>query len=123
MTLKGEAEKKTARLYLYIFLDRNRVAEEENAMVRKLMELRAQVESGETEFKPDAQKMIDSFLEIKRRGKRITTRIRDDAWQEAQKYFGIFVLISNQKSKVFETLAEYRLRKNRRLLPHSERAG
>ena len=108
--LKGEAEKKTARLYLYIFLDRNRVAEEENAMVRKLMELRAQVESGETEFKPDAQKMIDSFLEIKRRGKRITTRIRDDAWQEAQKYFGIFVLISNQKSKVFEALAEYRLR-------------
>lgn len=54
--------------------------------------------------------MIDSFLEIKRRGKRITTRIRDDAWQEAQKYFGIFVLISNQKSKVFEALAEYRLR-------------
>lgn len=108
--LKGEAEKKTARLYLYIFLDRNRVAEEENAMVRKLMELRAQIESGETEFKLDAQKMIDSFLEIKRRGKRITTRIRDDAWQEAQKYFGIFVLISNQKSKVFEALAEYRLR-------------
>ena len=107
---KGETMKKTARLYLYIFLDRTRVAEEEDKLLTKLMELRSQVESGVTEFKPAAQKMIDNFLIIDRKKKVIKTRIRDEAWQETQKYMGIFVLISNQKSTVFEALDEYRLR-------------
>lgn len=108
--LKGETEKKTARLYLYIFFDRNKVADEENKLVKKLMELKSQLESGVTEFKPSAQKMIDTFLIINRKKKGTTVLIRDETWKEVQKYLGIFVLISNQKSKVFEALDEYRLR-------------
>ena len=107
---KGDIEKKTVWLYLYIFLDRNEVAEDEQRLLNKLVELQKQIESGVTEFTSGAQKMIDKFLETTRKGKRITTCIRDVAWKEAQKDFGIFVLISNQKNETFEALGQYRLR-------------
>ena len=107
---KGGIEKKTVRLYLHIFLDRNKIAEEEQTLLRKLVELQEQIAAGETEFKPCAQKLIDTYLKIERRGGHLKTSIRDDAWQEAQKEFGIFVLISNKRSETFEALKEYRLR-------------
>jgi len=107
---KGETEKKTVRLYLHIFMDRNKVSEEQDILLRKLKELQSQIEAGISEFKPCAQKMIDKFLIIKKRGKKIRTSISREAWRDAQKDFGVFVLLSNKKSGTFEALHEYRLR-------------
>lgn len=108
--MKGQTEKKTVRLYLHIFMDRNKVAEDQDALVKKLKELQRQIESGISEFKPGAQKLIDRFIIIKKRGKKISTSISQQAWLEVQKDFGIFVLLSNKKSSAFEALREYRLR-------------
>lgn len=107
---KGETEKKTVRLYLHIFLDRNKVAEEQDILVHKLQELQRQIEEGINEFKPSSQKLIDKFLIVKKRGKKISTSISRKAWKDAQKDFGIFVLLSNKKSTACEALNEYRLR-------------
>ena len=107
---KGETEKKAVRLYLHIFMDRNKIAEEQDILVHRLKELQSQIEAGISEFKPCAQKLIDKFLIIKNRGKKISTSISAKAWRDVQKDFGIFVLLSNKKSSTFEALHEYRLR-------------
>ncbi len=77
---KGNVEKKTVRLYLYIFYDRNKVAEEQDLLVKKLRELQHQIEYGVTEFKPGAQKMIDKFIEVSKRSGNIKTSINGAAW-------------------------------------------
>ncbi len=107
---KGKTEKKTVRLYLHIFLDRNKVADEQDTLIKRLNYIREQLESGITEFKQDAQNLIDTYIIVKKRGSKITTTIREDAWKEAQKNFGIFALLSNKKTETFEALYEYRLR-------------
>lgn len=107
---KGNTEKKSVRLYLHIFLDRNREADEQDALIKRLNYIREQIESGITEFKQEAQKLIDTYITVKKRGSKITTTIREDAWKEAQKNFGIFALLSNKKTETFEALYEYRLR-------------
>ena len=107
---KGKTEKKSVRLYLHIFLDRNKVADEQDTLIKRLNYIREQLESGITEFDKEAQNLFDTYITVKKRGSKITTKIREEAWKEAQKNFGIFALLSNKKTEPFEALNEYRLR-------------
>lgn len=107
---KGETQKKSVRLYLHIYLNRDNVAKEERALLRTLNELSEQVKAGETEFNATAQNKINTFLIVRKYRGKITTKINNKAWNDAQTRMGIFVLLTNKKSTTFEALAEYRLR-------------
>ncbi len=69
------------------------------------------MEQGAT-FTEAGKKKVDKFITTSRvgRGGKLHVSFTNDAYQEAKKYFGFFVLISNEIKDANEALEQYRLR-------------
>ena len=108
----GEKETILRRLYVHVYYSPNNEAKKELAFRKDLLELKAQVEEGKTEFTESAQKKIDKYLTCSRKGRggRLKVGFNDEAIAEAKKYFGYFALVSNQTMDTFTALENYRLR-------------
>lgn len=107
---KGEVENKEFRLYLHVFRSASKVQIDSANDFRRINELKLQLLSGITSFSDAAQKFIDKYLVIKRRGDKITVTPNIKAMDERAKYYGLFVLISNHEKDCFEALKKYRKR-------------
>ena len=108
----GETEEFSRRLYVGIFHSPERGLQREFEFINTLLELKRQVEAGETEFTQAAEKKIELYL-VKSsvgRGGKLKVSFNDAAIQKAMKYFGYFALVSNQSLDVFQMLEYYRLR-------------
>ena len=77
-----------------------------------LFELKTLVEAGTPidQLSPSAQQNIKKYFTIKKRGNKITAVPNNKAIQEANKYHGYFVLVSNKEKDPFECLRKYRKR-------------
>jgi len=108
----GEKETISRRLYVHVYYSPDNQAKKELAFRKDLLELKAQVEGGKTEFTESAQKKSDKYLTRSRKGRggRLKVGFNDEAIAEAKKYFGYFVLVSNQTMDTFTALENYRLR-------------
>lgn len=108
----GEKETFTRRLYVHIFHSPDNDAKKELAFRKGLLELKAQMEAGVTEFTKSAQNKIAKYLVCSKMGRSGEAKIgfNDDAIAEAKKYFGYFALVSNQTMDTFTALENYRLR-------------
>jgi len=108
----GEKETFSRRLYVHVFHSPDNDAKKELAFRRDLLELKAQMEGGVTEFTKSAQRKIDKYLVCSKmgRGGQLKIGFNDDAIAEAKKYFGYFALVSNQAMDTFTALEDYRLR-------------
>jgi len=108
----GEDEVFSRRLYVHVFHSPDNGAKKELAFRKDLLELKAQMENGETGFTNSAKRKIDKYLTCSKtgRGGRRKIGFNDNAIVEAKKYFGIFALVSNQFMDTFEALENYRLR-------------
>jgi hypothetical protein len=108
----GEEETILRRLYVHVFYSPDNEAKKELAFRKDLLELKAQIEGGKTEFTKSAQKKIDKYLTCSRKGRggHLTVRFNDEAIIKAKKYFGYFALVSNQTMDTFTALENYRLR-------------
>lgn len=108
----GEKETISRRLYLHVYYSPDNEAKKELAFRKDLLELKAQIEGGETEFTKSGQKKIDRYLTCtkKGRGGQLKVGFNDEAIAEAKKYFGYFALVSNQTMDTFTALENYRLR-------------
>lgn len=108
----GEKETITRRLYVHVYYSPDNEAKKELAFRKDLLELKAQVEEGTTEFTESAQKKIDKYLTCSRKGRggRLKIGFNDVAITEAKKYFGYFALVSNKTMDTFAALENYRLR-------------
>ncbi|MBN2266827.1 MAG: transposase [Candidatus Babeliaceae bacterium] len=108
----GEFETFTRRLHVYVFQSPERKIQREFAFKKDLMELKRQVEEGQTEFTTAAENKIAKYLICKRigRGGQLKVSFNDDAIQTAMKYFGFFALVANQPVELFTSLEYYRLR-------------
>jgi len=108
----GEKETFTRRLYVHIFHSPDNDAKKELAFRKGLLELKAQMEAGVTEFTKSAQNKIAKYLVCSKMGRGGEAKIgfNDDAITEAKKYFGYFALVSNQAMDTFAALGDYRLR-------------
>ena len=110
--LAGEKETFSRRLYVHVFYSPDNEAKKELAFRRNILELKAQIEEGQVEFTASAQKRIDKYLTYSKKGRvgQLKVGFNDDAIAEAKKYFGYFVLVSNQSQDTFTALENYRLR-------------
>ena len=108
----GEKETFSRRLYVHVFSSPDNGAKKEIAFRKDLLELKAQVESGVTEFTKSAQRKIDKYLTSSKagRGGQLKIGFNDNAIAQAKKYFGYFALVSNQVMDTFTALEDYRLR-------------
>ncbi|MEA3348398.1 MAG: transposase, partial [Pseudomonadota bacterium] len=102
----------TRRLYVHIFYSPDNDAKKELAFRKDLLELKAQIEAGGTEFTKSAQRKIDKYLVCSKKGRggQLKIGFNDKAIAEAKKYFGYFALVSNQTMDTFVALENYRLR-------------
>lgn len=108
----GEKETFSRRLYVHVYYSPDNEAKKEVAFRKDLLELKAQIEDGTTEFTQSAQRKIDKYLISSRKGRggKLKVGFNDEAIVEAKKYFGYFVLVSNQTMDTFTALENYRLR-------------
>jgi hypothetical protein len=109
---KGDEEIFSKRVYLNIFFNSSRRAEEEIAFDENLIGLRKMIEKGiKTEYLSNAaQNKVKKYLHIKHWGRNIHVTYNEATCKEAKKYFGYFALVSNCEKDPFECLRKYRKR-------------
>jgi len=109
---KGDEEIFSRRVYLSIYFNSARRAEEEIGFDEGLIELRANIEKGtKVEDLPKAaQDKVKKYLHIKLWGSKTRVSYNEVACREAKKYFGYFALVSNCEKDPFECLCKYRKR-------------
>jgi hypothetical protein len=109
---KGDEEIFSRRVYLGLFFNSARRAEEETGFDEDLIELRRNIEKGaKLEELPKATRdKVKKYLYIKRWGSKTHVSYNEVACRDAKKYFGYFALVSNCEKDPFECLRKYRKR-------------
>lgn len=109
---KGSIEKFERRIYLNIYFNHSRQAADKEAFENDLYELKTMIEGGTPidALSASAQEKVRKYFTINTRGSKITVSPKNKAIQEANKYHGYFVLITNKEKDPFECLRKYRKR-------------
>ncbi len=109
---KGAVETFKRRVYLHIYFNASRQAEDRIAFETDLMELKKMIENGipVDELSKSAQEKVKKYMSISTWGKKTTVCFKDKECQEAYKYHGYFILVSNREKDCFEFLRIYRKR-------------
>lgn len=104
---KGDAIKSKRRIYIHLYYNIDRVAEEQNNFDRKLMELRRELVSGKR--MPEHEKQYAKYFTVKKTPKRgIKVTVNEEAVKETKRYYGYFALMSNEKMDSITALELYR---------------
>jgi transposase len=104
---KGDAIKEDRRIYLHLYFNIDKAAEDEKTFDKKLSELRHEIESGKRV--PEHESLYNKYFDIRttpKRGAQIT--IRPEAVKAAKRYYGYFALISNETMNSVTALELYR---------------
>jgi len=109
---KGDKEVFRRRVYLHIYFNSIRRAEDDTCFNNGLIELRRAVEgdSGVSGLSEDAQGTAKKYLYVRRWGSDINVSFNEAACSESKKYHGFFALVSNCEKDPFECLRKYRKR-------------
>jgi transposase len=109
---KGDEEVFRRRTYLHLYFNALRKAEQDNAFDEDLLALRKQIIAGANVnvLSNAAQKKVEKYLRISRRGGSTSVSFHDPSCKEAKKYHGYFALASNTEKDTFECLRKYRKR-------------
>lgn len=109
---KGSVEIFCRRIYLHIYFNAARQAENRTAFETDLMELKALLEEGMDagELPERSQEKVRKYMHIRTWGNKTTVSFNDKACREAYKYHGYFALVSNREKDCFECLRKYRRR-------------
>ncbi|MDP3058584.1 MAG: IS1634 family transposase [bacterium] len=104
---KNETTSENRRIYLHFYHNLERATEEEKAFDRRLINLRNELESDKRN--PEHEAQYKKYFEIKttpKRGTRAT--VKEEATRKAKRYFGFFVLMTNEKMDATGALETYR---------------
>ena len=108
---KGDIESFTKRVYLHLYYNPFRKAENDAAFENDLMEMKRLVEAGEEgSLTEKALKKVDKYLLVRRRAGTAKVTFNEEACAETKKYHGYFALVSNCEKEPFECLLLYRRR-------------
>lgn len=109
---KGSTEVFSRRIYLNIYFNLSRQNADKMAFEKDLYELKDLLENGTPvdELSPAAQEKVRKYFTLKKWGDKLTVVANNKAIQEANKYHGYFVLVSNKEKDPFECLRKYRKR-------------
>ena len=108
----GDVEIFRRRVYLHLFFNPMRQAEDKVAFESELIDIKGLLESGkqEEELSEPAQRKAAKYLRVNHRGGRISVTFDEKSCAEANKYHGFFALVANKEKETFEALAKYRKR-------------
>ena len=108
----GDVNTFRRRIYLHLFFNPMRQAEDKAAFEADLMEIKNLLESGKQldELSESAQKKAEKYLRVSRRGGRMSVAFDEKACADANSYHGFFALVANKEKETFEALAKYRKR-------------
>ena len=111
---KGDEEVFSRRVYLHLFFNPTRKAEDSISFDNDLIELRKNIEKGiKVEDLPKSvQNKVSKFLLIRRWGVKTHVTFNEEACKEAKRYHGFFALISNSEKDTFACLRKYRKRES-----------
>ena len=109
---KGDTEIFSRRIYLHLYFNPKRRAEEQAHFDKTIIELKKNIEKGvNIEDYPEAvQNKIAKYLRIHQRRGKTFVSFNEDACSEAKKYHGYFALVANSEKDTFEALRKYRKR-------------
>jgi transposase len=108
---KGDEETFSKRVYLHLYYNPSRKAENNAAFENDLMELKKLVEAGEEGNLTEAAiKKVDRYLLIRRRAGAAEVTFNEEVCAEAKKYHGYFAIVSNCEKEPFKCLLLYRKR-------------
>ncbi|MBS3938667.1 MAG: IS1634 family transposase [Peptococcaceae bacterium] len=104
---KKETLKESRRIYVHYYYNIDKAAEEEKAFDRNLMNLRRELESGKriSEHENQYKKYFDVNTTPKRGTK---TTVKKEMVLQAKRYFGFFVLLTNETMSAATALEIYR---------------
>jgi transposase len=109
---KGDKEMFSRRVYLHIFFNQGRNAEDDASFDSGLIELRKTIEEGvaASNLSEGARGKAEKYLHVLRRGGKTHVSFNESACREAKRYHGYFALVSNCEKDPFECLRKYRKR-------------
>lgn len=106
---KGDALTEKRRMYLHLYYNIDKGAEDERNFDNKISKYYNELISGEKN--ESHEKDYQNYFEIKKTPKRgIQVTVKNDAIREAKRYFGYFALASNEKMEAFTALKIYRMK-------------
>jgi transposase len=104
---KGDTLTDSRRLYVHVYYNIDRAADDEKAFDRQLIQWRRELESGRPH--PEHERQYAKYFHVKttpRRG--ITVSVNEKAITKARRYYGFFVLITNETMDGMTALELYR---------------
>jgi transposase len=106
---KGGVLKEKRRIYIHLYYNIGKAAEDEREMDRFFSVLQDELLSDERV--ESHKKAYATFFNVKRTPKRgIQVTAKDQAMKDAKRYFGFFALISNEKMDAMTALELYRMK-------------
>ena len=108
----GDEETFRRRVYLHLYFNAARKAEEDVKFDDDLIELKRNIEDGiEMEsLSQSVKNKITKYLHVKRWGNKTNVSFKESACKEAKKRHGYFAIVSNCEKDTFECLRKYRKR-------------
>jgi hypothetical protein len=109
---KGDKEIFSRRVYLHLYFNPARKAEEDVCFDNDMIESRKNIEAGVNmdDLPKSTRKKVAKYLHVKRRGDDIHVSFKEAACKEAKRHHGFFALVSNHGKDPFECLGKYRRR-------------
>lgn len=106
---KGDTINETRRMYLHLYYNIDKGAEDERNFDNKIAQCYQELMSGKES--ESHLKDYQAYFEVKKTPKRgIQVTVKDEVIRKAKRYFGYFALASNEKMDAFTALKIYRLK-------------
>lgn len=104
---KGDTLRGERRMYLHLYFNSERAAEDEQKQMRRLLALQKELQTGER--KPENSKLYDKYFETHETPARgVTVIARQEAINAARRNYGYFALVSNEIKDPIQALDVYR---------------
>jgi hypothetical protein len=103
----GNVRPEKRRVYIHLYYNIDRAAEDQKNFDRKLMGLKQELLTGKR--RPEHEKLYGKYFSVKStpvRGVQVT--VNEDAVKKAKRYYGFFALLSNEKMDSITALELYR---------------
>lgn len=104
---KGDVVSEKRRIYVHMYYNIDKAAEDEKVFDRKLIGLRNELLTNKRV--PEHERLYKKYFDVKttpKRGPQVTTK--DEAVAKAKRYFGFFTLLSNETMDAITALELYR---------------
>ena len=107
---RGETVTEEHRVYLHLFLNKAKAECESATLANEIRNVQEKLKSGVEQLSSEEQKMAEVYLVIRNTRGGLSVGFNEDAFKEAVRLAGCFVLISNAPMNPFDALQTYRRR-------------